>query len=242
MPEPAQPGDPRLSIVIPVLNEADHLPRLLGDLEPLRVQGCEIIVVDGGSRDATLAVAAAGADRVLHGPRGRALQMNTGAARARGAVLWFLHADTRVPGSVAAALPDPDQGAWSWGRCGVRLSGDRRAFRLIGALMNLRSCLTGIATGDQGIFVRRAAFERVGGFPEIPLMEDIALSRQLKQSFGRPCCLRAHLITSSRRWETGGIGRTVLLMWSLRLAYWAGADPAALARRYRSAQALPGGS
>lgn len=242
VPESTEPAGPRLSIVIPVLNEAEHLPRLLSDLAPLRAQGCEIIVVDGGSRDATLAAAATGADQVLQGPRGRALQMNAGAARARGAVVWFLHADTRVPAAVPAALPDPDQGAWSWGRCGVRLSGDRLAFRLIGGLMNLRSCLTGIATGDQGIFVRRAAFVRVGGFPELALMEDIALSRRLKQTFGRPCCLRAQLITSSRRWEAGGVGRTVLLMWSLRLAYWAGADPAALAQRYRAGTPAPGDS
>jgi rSAM/selenodomain-associated transferase 2 len=222
----------RLSIVVPTLNEAGALPALLADLGRLRTPGDEIVVVDGGSSDGTPALAAALADRVLSATPGRASQMNAGAAVARGDTLWFVHADSRVPAdardAIAAAL---DTGA-SWGRFDVRLSGTRPLLRLVEALMNLRSRASGIATGDQGIFVRRTAFEAVGGFPPIPLMEDIAISRALKRR-GRPRCVaRPRLLTSSRRWEQRGIWRTILLMWRLRLAYALGADPGRLARRY----------
>lgn len=224
---------PRLSIIIPCLNEVARLPMLLNDLAPLRNLGHEIIVADGGSADGTLEQAAPGADRLLHCTAGRARQMNVGAAAARGDAFWFLHADTRVPHSVPAGVLAVLRGGRAWGRCRVRLSGEGLVLRAIAGLMNLRSCLTGIATGDQGIFVTRAAFDAVGGFPEIALMEDIALSRALKRGVGRPACIRPCLVTSSRRWERRGVWRTVLLMWRLRLAYWLGADPAELARRYR---------
>ncbi|MFO8003887.1 TIGR04283 family arsenosugar biosynthesis glycosyltransferase [Thioalkalivibrio sp.] len=224
---------PRLSIIIPCLNESVRLPRLLNDLAALRKRGHEIIVVDGGSGDGTLEQAAQGADRTLNSPAGRARQMNAGAAAARGDAFWFLHADTRVPRSVPAGVLACLRAGRPWGRCRVRLSGDTLVLRAIAALMNLRSCLTGIATGDQGIFVTRSAFDGVGGFPEIALMEDVAISRALKSGVGRPACIRPCLVTSSRRWEQRGVWRTVLLMWRLRLAYWLGADPAELARRYR---------
>jgi rSAM/selenodomain-associated transferase 2 len=224
---------PRLSIIIPCLNEVARLPMLLEDLAPLRNLGHEIIVVDGGSRDGTLEQAAPGADRLLRSSAGRALQMNAGAAAARGDALWFLHADTRVPRRVAAAVLAALRAGHAWGRCGVRLSGDGVVLRAIAGLMNLRSCLTGIATGDQGMFLTRSAFDTVGGFPGIALMEDIAISRSLKRRFGRPTCIGPRLVASSRRWEQRGVWRTVLLMWRLRLAYWLGADPARLARRYR---------
>jgi len=233
----AEPGlsgrEPALSVVIPCVNEAACLPRLLRDLEPLRRQGLEVIVVDGGSTDASPELVGHCADRLLRTDPGRALQMNAGAALARGSALWFLHADSRVGETVSAAVLSALEQGQSWGRCAVRLSGDGLLLALTARLMNLRSCVTGIATGDQGIFVTRSAFDAVGGFPPIPLMEDVEISRRLKRRVGRPACLHAPLVTSSRRWEQRGVLRTILLMWSLRLAYWLGADPSRLAERYR---------
>ncbi len=232
--EPGQSeGKPALSVVIPCVNEAACLPRLLRDLQPLRRQGHEVIVVDGGSSDASPELAGHGADRVLRTSRGRALQMNAGAAIAQGTALWFLHADSRVGEPVPAAVLSALEQGGSWGRCAIRLSGDGPLLALTARLMNLRSCVTGIATGDQGIFVTRSAFDAVGGFPAIPLMEDVEISRRLKRQVGRPACVRNPLVTSSRRWEQRGVWRTILLMWSLRLAYWLGADPTRLAERYR---------
>jgi rSAM/selenodomain-associated transferase 2 len=222
----------RLSIIVPALNEADTIGALLTDLAPFRTAGAEVILVDGGSSDGTPERAAADVDRVLPAQKGRAAQMNAGARVARGDLLWFLHADTRVPADAASALQDAWAGGARWGRFDVRLSGRHFLLRLVERGMNIRSRLTGIATGDQGIFVTRAAFEQVGGFPPLVLMEDIALSTALRR-LARPACLRVRLITSSRRWEEGGVLRTILLMWRLRLAYFLGADPARLARRYR---------
>ena len=220
-----------LSIVVPTLNEAGTVQDLLLSLQPWRGASCEVIIVDGGSRDATVTQAAPLADRILHSPPGRARQMNAGADAARGTQLWFLHADSRVP---AAAVPAVRAALArsGWGRFDVTLSGAHPLFRVIERAMNLRSRWSGIATGDQGLFVRREWFERAGGFPEIALMEDVALSRRLKR-LGRPACLRSVLGASSRRWERDGILRTVLLMWSLRLRYALGASPETLARRYR---------
>jgi len=221
----------RLSIIVPTLNEADHIRALLRDLAPARQAGHEVVLVDGGSRDGTVALAAEGADRSIEATRGRAEQMNAGAKAAAGDILWFLHADTRLPaGAHAAVLAACGAGA-VWGRFDVRLSGRPRVLRLVERLMNLRSRLTGIATGDQGIFVTRVAFEQAGGFPDIPLMEDIALSTALRRQCS-PACLRIRILTSSRRWEEQGPIRTILLMWRLRLAYALGADPHRLARRY----------
>lgn len=222
-----------VSIIIPARNEAQAIPGLLHDLVPLRAAGHEVLVVDGGSRDGTACAAQPLVDRVLDAPTGRAAQMNAGAAVATGDVLWFLHADSRLhPDALQALLLAIDAGR-PWGRFDVRLSGASMQFRVIESMMNLRSCLTGIATGDQGVFVDRQLFERVGGFPNLPLMEDIALSRALRR-LTRPACIRApRLQTSSRRWEQHGTVRTVLLMWRLRLAYARGADPATLARQYR---------
>ena len=221
-----------LSIIVPVLNEEAHIVAVLTTLQPLRGPYCELIVVDGGSQDRTIALAEPLADRVILSSPGRAAQMNAGARQARGAIFWFLHADSRLPPQatalISAALSDPDQ---LWGRFDVRLSGRHWLLRVVETLMNVRSCLTGIATGDQGIFVRREGFEAVGGYPPIALMEDIALSRLLKQR-RRPVCLSQPLITSSRRWERDGVMRTILLMWRLRLAYFFGADPDRLARIY----------
>jgi rSAM/selenodomain-associated transferase 2 len=222
----------RISIVLPVLNEETQIVRCLRFLQPMRGLDCELIVVDGGGHDRTVALAEPLADQVLVGPRGRALQMNAGARRASGEILWFLHADSIPPDDaterIRAALANPTH---PWGRFDVRLSGRHPLLRVVETLMNFRSGLTGIATGDQGIFVRREWFERVDGFPAIPLMEDIALSRRLRRH-GWPIRLRQRLQTSSRRWERDGILRTILLMWWLRLAYFLGADPARLARIY----------
>jgi rSAM/selenodomain-associated transferase 2 len=223
----------KLSIVIPVLDEAAQIEPLLRELSALRADGCEVIVVDGGSSDGTPALAAPLADRVLQTPRGRACQMNAGAALARADLLLFLHADTRLPPDALALLQARMKaGGHAWGRFDVQIEGSPRMLRVIAALMNLRSRITGIATGDQAIFVRRAAFDVAGGFPEQPLMEDIALSQRLKR-VSPPLCLRAKVRTSGRRWERNGIWRTIWLMWSLRLRYWLGAPANRLARAYR---------
>jgi rSAM/selenodomain-associated transferase 2 len=222
----------RLTIVMPCLDEAAGIAGVLAALQPYREAGHEVIVADGGSRDDTAELARSLADRVIVCGRGRALQMNAGAAVATGDVLLFLHADTRLPPQADRLILDGlrERGR-SWGRFDVRLSGVLPMLRVVERLMNVRSRLTGIATGDQAIFVTRQAFDAVGCYPEIPLMEDIALSGRLKR-LGRPLCLRARVVTSSRRWEQEGVWRTIRFMWRLRLAYFLGADPRALARRY----------
>jgi rSAM/selenodomain-associated transferase 2 len=222
----------KLSIIIPALNEAADIVKTLQPVQALRTWGHEVIVVDGGSHDGTVRVAEPLADEVIKSARGRARQMNAGAAIARGNVLLFLHADTRLPKSadraIARALRDRRR---QWGRFDVRLSGHHPLLRIVERAMNLRSRLTGISTGDQAIFVRRGAFERIGGFADIPLMEDIALSLSLRQ-LSRPACIAKKAVTSSRRWEQYGIVRTIIRMWLLRLRFLFGADPARLARLY----------
>jgi glycosyltransferase involved in cell wall biosynthesis len=207
----------KLSVVMPVLNEAAGIVATLATLAPLRAAGHEVIVADGGSSDGTVALAAAQADEVLAAPRGRARQMNAGAARARGEVLLFLHADTRLPRDAAARRA----GRWM--------------FPLVGTLINLRSRLSGIATGDQAIFVRTSLFQQLGGYADQPLMEDIELCRRLKAlpAAGAPACLRTRVATSGRRWQQHGVWRTIVLMWWLRWRYWRGDSAEALARLYR---------
>jgi rSAM/selenodomain-associated transferase 2 len=224
---------PRWSIVMPVLDEASTLRGALDALAPLRARAVELIVVDGHSGDGTPEVAAGAADLVLTGPRGRASQMNLGAARASGDVLVFLHADTHLPAQALPAIDEALRSGKLWGRFDVEIAGATRTFKLIATLMNWRSRASGIATGDQAIFVKRAAFDAVGGFPEQPLMEDIELSRRLRRRCGRPACLKARVVTSGRRWERDGIWSTVLLMWRLRLLYRLGVAPERLARSYR---------
>ncbi|MGE0063831.1 MAG: TIGR04283 family arsenosugar biosynthesis glycosyltransferase [Xanthobacteraceae bacterium] len=221
----------RLSIVIPVLNEAAGIAPALERLAPLRRGGAEVIVADGGSTDATASLAAPHCDRVIVAPRGRAAQMNAGAAAASGDAILFLHADTQLPAGADRLIRDGlADGAHVWGRFDVTIDGPP-ALAIVGRMMNLRSRATGIATGDQAIFVIRDAFERAGRFPEIALMEDIALSARLK-NLSRPLCLSARAVTSGRRWQRHGVLRTILLMWRLRFDYWRGADPQDLARRY----------
>ena len=221
-----------LSIVIPCLDEARVLHATLAGLARARRRGAEVIVADGGSLDDTVAIARAGADRVIAAPRGRASQMNAGAAAACGDVLLFLHADSVPPRDFDLDIIDGLRKTGRvWGRFDVRIAGRHPLLPIVSMLMNGRSRATGIATGDQGIFVRRAMFEDVGGYPAIALMEDVALSRTLRAR-GRPLCVRPRMTTSGRRWDERGFTRTVVLMWRLRYAYWRGADPHQLAHRY----------
>ena len=221
-----------VSVIIPVLNEAGEVGALMPHWRELRRGGAELVVVDGGSSDATVALIERGGFAVLSAPRGRARQMNAGAAAATGALLIVLHADTRLPAGALDLVRQALTGPRCWGRFDVDLEGGGWRLRLVARLMNLRSRLSGIATGDQAIFVRRQAFEAVGGFPDQPLMEDIELSARLRR-LSAPVCLRARVRTSSRRWRRHGTCRTILLMWGLRLAYACGVPSTALVRFYR---------
>jgi rSAM/selenodomain-associated transferase 2 len=220
----------KLSIIMPVFDEAAEIGAALTALAPFRKRGVEVIVADGGSHDGTAALAQPLADHVIAAPRGRAAQMNAGAAVAHGDVLLFLHADTRLPEGTDWLVTDGlARSNRVWGRFDVRFDGG--GLGLIAFMMNWRSRLSGIATGDQAMFVARAAFESAGGFPAIALMEDVALSVRLKRN-SRPLALHARVATSARRWRKHGVLRTILLMWKLRLAFSLGADPAKLARAY----------
>lgn len=219
----------KLSVLMPCLDEAALIGPALQALAPLRSRGHEVIVCDGGSRDGTPELARPLCDRVVSAPRGRASQMNAAAALASGEALLFLHADTRLPPQADRLVREALQGR-CWGRFDVSIEGGQRLLRLVAWAMNLRSRLTGIATGDQAIFVRRECFE---GFPAIALMEDVAFSAAMKRR-GPPACLRSRVATSARRWERGGVLSTVLLMWRLRLLYAMGASPEYLARLYQS--------
>ena len=223
---------PSLSIIVPVLDEAAGIAAALEALTPFRQRGVEVIVVDGGSRDRTMELARPLADRTIAAPRGRGAQMNAGAAIATGDVLLFLHADTRLPPDVDGLLLEAMRDStWQWGRFDTRIEGGNPLLAMVAGFMNWRSLITGIATGDQAMFVRRAAFDAAGGFPDIPLMEDVALSKRLKR-IGRPLGLAARVVTSGRRYHERGVIRMILLMWRLRFEYFLGVEPAALARRY----------
>ena len=221
----------KLSIIIPVYNEAKNITALLRRLRDYRFQGHEVIVVDGGSSDNSFDCAMGLVDKLLMSNQGRALQMNVGAEQAEGDVLLFLHADTHLPkdaDKLIASVIDKDE---IWGRFNVSLSGQHVFFRIIETMINFRSCITGIATGDQAIFVKRSIFEQIGAYPEIKLMEDVALSKRLK-SHGKPVCINERVMTSSRRWEEKGIVKTVLLMWRLRLMYFLGVSPEKISSLY----------
>jgi rSAM/selenodomain-associated transferase 2 len=221
---------PQLSIIIPVVNEARHLATTLQALQTLRNRS-QLLVVDGGSDDGSAKIAEPLVDQVLLSPRGRARQMNCGAAGAEAELLLFLHADTHLPYNAVNLIVQAVSEGYHWGRFDVSFDSSQPIFKLIAFMMNWRSRLTGIATGDQALFMTRHAFYAVGGFPEIALMEDIALSASLKK-IGKPCCLTDQIITSARRWKQHGIIKTILLMWRLRLRYFFGADPADLVARY----------
>jgi len=220
-----------VSIIIPVLNEETSIKELLQQLQGYRAQGHEVIVVDGGSVDQTVSISSGLSDKIIKSESGRAVQMNSGALQSKNAVLWFLHADTLIPEkaveNIQVALNKSD-----WGRFNIKLSGTNSLFRLIEFMMNLRSSFTGVATGDQGIFIKKTLFKSVKGFSNIPLMEDIDLSKKLIK-ISKPACIKNTLITSSRRWEQKGILSTVLLMWRLRFLYWLGVSANKLAVKYK---------
>lgn len=222
-----------VSVIVPMLNEALQLPALLDSLNRIPAHICEVVFVDGGSSDGSPQLARASGYEVIAAGPGRARQMNAGAHAACGDILLFLHADTLLPDSalpqVIAALSDATE---QWGRFDVTISGESSMFKIVGLLMNLRSRLTGVATGDQGIFLRRATFLAIGGFADQPLMEDIDLSCRLR-AIARPVCLRGPAITSGRRWERRGIWATILLMWRLRFLYWLGIPASQLMEKYR---------
>ncbi|MCG6900131.1 MAG: TIGR04283 family arsenosugar biosynthesis glycosyltransferase [Gammaproteobacteria bacterium] len=222
----------QLSIIIPTLNEAGCIQTTLAQLQPLRLRGHEIILVDGGSTDATLALSLALVDRVVQTPAGRGWQMQAGAAVACGTVLWFLHADSSIPATADTLILDTlHRTQTGWGRFDISFTDNHPLLKCVAWFMNHRTRFSGIATGDQGIFVARTLYDRVGGFPSIPLMEDISFSRKLKRH-GRPCRITQTLGTSPRRWHTHGILRTIVTMWGLRLAYFAGISPERLAKYY----------
>jgi rSAM/selenodomain-associated transferase 2 len=223
----------RLSVIMPVLNEEATIAPALAALQPLRAQGHELVVVDGGSRDRTVQLVQGLADRIAVTQPGRALQMNHGAGLATGDALLFLHVDSSLPDGAVEAIATALASGAPWGRFDVAIEGRPRILKLVSLMMNLRSRLTGIATGDQGIFMQRDLFEKACGYAPIPLMEDVAMSKRLKRLAGRPACLAARVVTSGRRWEAHGPWRTIVVMWRLRLAYALGADPARLARLYR---------
>lgn len=220
----------RISVIIPVLNEEKTIAATLQALCPLAPH--EILLVDGGSQDRTRAICDRWAVELLSSERGRARQMNYGARQATGDVLLFVHADTRLPATalndITLALRDAD---CPGGRFDVELDGAHWMFRVIAALINCRSRLTKVATGDQALFIRRAVFERIAGFPDLPLMEDIALCRSLKR-IGRMACLRSRVVTSARRWQKDGLWRTIVKMWMLKLCYLAGVPPGRLKQFY----------
>jgi rSAM/selenodomain-associated transferase 2 len=224
---------PRMSVIVPVLDEAGAIAATLQPLQEARQAGAEVLLVDAGSRDATVAIARPLVDKILQAPRGRSQQLNVGAAAASGELLVFLHADSILPPHFAQVITTAlGERRLAWGRFDVRIVGEHPLLRLVSIGMNLRSRITGIATGDQAIFATRALFQRVGGFALQPLMEDIAFSKAAKR-LARPLCPRACVRTSGRRWSREGVLRTILLMWRLRLAYYLGADPGKLAACYR---------
>ena len=224
----------KLSIIVPVFNEAKTIIASLDALQQFRKAGHEIILVDGGSTDNTVALSQNFVDKVIKSDKGRAKQMNAGAREAQGDIFLFLHADTVLPKNIESLIVESlSYSKYVWGRFNVRLSGKNLAFRIIETFMNKRSCLTGIATGDQAIFIQKNMFREVNGFPDIPLMEDIEISKKLKH-YSKAVCIKEKVITSSRRWEEHGILRTVLLMWSIRLGWFLGISAERLNKIYYS--------
>ena len=232
-----------ISVIIPTLDEEASIP---GAIRSAREAGpCEVVVVDGGSRDRTVEIARVEADTVISSPRGRAAQMNAGAAIARGEALLFLHADPLLPkGSLTAVLDALRDAAVIGGAFRVRLAASsgagryvRAALGITGRMIGARAGATRAFTGDQAIFVRSGSFRSLGGYPEIPLMEDVDLSRRMRKA-GRTVLLPLRVETSGRRWEAWGPLRTVLFMWRLRIGYLLGWTPSRCADAYRRGPAL----
>ena len=222
----------QIVVVVPVLNEAAAVAGTLAQAKILGEQGATVVFVDGGSADATFKMLREAGAQVVGSEPGRALQMNAGARQQPCETLLFLHADTRLPESALAQIAQALADGAAWGRFDVRIEGRSRWLPVVAFMMNMRSRFTGIATGDQAIFMTLAAFDAVGGFPQQALMEDIDMSRKLKK-LSRPACLRSKVTTSGRRWDTRGAWPTIVLMWKLRWAYWRGASPGDIARAYR---------
>jgi len=222
----------RLDVVVPVLNEAHTMASVLQALQPLRARGHGLIVVDGASVDATASIAAPLCDQFVRAPRGRACQMNAGAALSQADVLLFLHADTLLPPTALEDIQRAIEQGAVWGRFDVRIVGQSIWLPVVATFMNVRSRLSGIATGDQAMFVRRATFESLGGFAPLPLMEDVELSTRLR-ALARPACLKSQVQTSGRRWDQNGAWRTIFLMWRLRWRYWRGESAHQLAQAYQ---------
>ncbi|WP_201551295.1 TIGR04283 family arsenosugar biosynthesis glycosyltransferase [Psychrobacter sp. DD43] len=237
----------KLSIVIPLLNEADNLPKLMGHLAHLNPAPYQVILVDGGSTDNSVAIAKELIEslidsspsvisgqvidwQIIESTAGRALQMNAGAELAMGDVLLFLHADTQLPNHAIADITSAVRQA-AWGRFDVRLESSTWMLKVVSQMMNWRSRFSGIATGDQAIFIKKSLFEQLGGYPQQPLMEDIELCKRLK-AVGKPACLRSKVITSARRWQQYGTWRTIGLMWHLRFDYWRGVSADNIKQRY----------
>lgn len=224
---------PDISIIIPTLNEEKALPATLAALQSVREKGVEIIVVDGGSEDNTILCTEGYVDQLFISSAGRAVQLNHGADVARGNWLLFLHADTILPrDGIQQLLKEISRQSVAWGRFDIKLDGLGFVFRIIERMMNWRSCLTGIVTGDHAMFVASALFKKVGAYPKIELMEDVAISKKLKQH-SRPICIKKTVLTSSRRWQEHGVIKTVFLMWQLRWSYFFNKDPNILAEKYR---------
>ena len=236
-----------LSIVIPLLNEADNLPKLMGHLAHLNPAPYQVILVDGGSTDNSVAIAKELIEslidsspsvisgqvidwQITESTAGRALQMNAGAELATGDVLLCLHADTQLPNHAIADITSAVRQA-AWGRFDVRLDSSAWMLKVVSQMINWRSRFSGIATGDQAIFIKKPLFEQLGGYPQQPLMEDIELCKRLK-AVGKPACLRSKVITSARRWQQYGTWRTIGLMWHLRFDYWRGVSADNIKQRY----------
>lgn len=221
-----------IALIVPVLNEAESLTALIDQLSQLRQSVAKIVIVDGGSTDNTLEMLEDSDFKIVSAPKGRALQMNAGVLHSNADILVFLHADTKLPANAIKTIEKVISAGALWGRFDVCISGGHPMYRVIALMMNWRSRLTGIATGDQAIFMCRTVFNVVGGFPEQPLMEDIEISKRLRK-ISRPACLPETVITSGRRWQKYGVWRTILLMWRLRFAYWRGVPASTLAEYYR---------
>jgi len=221
----------KISIIVPVYNEASSIETFLKSLQLFRQYGHEIVLVDGKSQDQTLQLARPYVDRMISSEKSRARQMDLGAKMASGQVFLFLHADTQLPELADQLILNSLAQGFHWGRFNIRLSGSDKLFRLIEKMMNWRSCLTGIATGDQAIYLSKMLYKDIGGFPQIALMEDIELCTRLIK-WTKPDCIKQTVISSSRRWEKNGIIRTVLLMWMMRLQYFFGVSPEKLQKQY----------
>jgi rSAM/selenodomain-associated transferase 2 len=223
------PDSPQLSIIIPVLNEAGCLDQGLARLFTLQwvTDHAEVIISDGGSKDDSLDIASRYPCKIVHSNAGRATQMNTASKSAQGKYLLFLHADSDLPEDFYRFI----EADAKWGFYRLRLSNDAYVYRIIEAAINLRTRVSRVAGGDQGLYFERHFFESLNAYPQIPLMEDIAICKTARR-LAKPFVSVATISSSGRRWQDQGVVKTVLLMWALRLGYWLGVDPRRLHKIY----------